>query len=272
MGRPVGRPPLSYDRLRIGALSHSDLVALIHRTGWYGEFRQKLLLDLIDPEWCRRARIDFDVVLRLQPWPIRLRERVHPFRPRPPQPQGTLGQQPSAGRIPPRQPPSPQRPSAPDGDFTHMSERISRRRSRRPAQISATPHQDRTAGPQSASQPKSFFPKTDRDSIVVMPVGGIGSIGSNWTLYGHGSPGSWILVDAGAGMPPKGVAGIQVVVPDPAQLKPILDRLVAIVVTHAHYDHIGGLPALVPYLRQGTRIYATRFAAECVRNLSLIHI
>ncbi len=147
-----------------------------------------------------------------------------------------------------------------------MSERISRRRSRRPAQISATPHQDRTAGPQSASQPKSFFPKTDRDSIVVMPVGGIGSIGSNWTLYGHGSPGSWILVDAGAGMPPKGVAGIQVVVPDPAQLKPILDRLVAIVVTHAHYDHIGGLPALVPYLRQGTRIYATRFAAECVRN------
>lgn len=99
-----------------------------------------------------------------------------------------------------------------------------------------------------------------------MPVGGIGSIGSNWTLYGHGSPGSWILVDAGAGMPPKGVAGIQVVVPDPAQLKPILDRLVAIVVTHAHYDHIGGLPALVPYLRQGTRIYATRFAAECVRN------
>jgi hypothetical protein len=82
-GRPVGRPPLSYDRLRIGALNHSDLVALMNRTGWYGEFRQKLLLDLIDPEWRRRARIDFDVVLRLQPWPIRLRERVHPFHPRP---------------------------------------------------------------------------------------------------------------------------------------------------------------------------------------------
>jgi ribonuclease J len=141
-----------------------------------------------------------------------------------------------------------------------MSERNSRRRPRRPAPIVVPDRQNRAAAPRSADP----FPRTDRDSIVVMPVGGIGTIGSNWTLYGAAD--RWILVDAGAGMPPKGVAGLQVVIPDPAQLEPILDRLVAIVVTHAHYDHIGGLPALVPYLRRGTRIYATKFAAECVRH------
>lgn len=142
-----------------------------------------------------------------------------------------------------------------------MSEqRNSRRRPRRPAPIVLPDRQSMAAAPRSADP----FPRTDRDSIVVMPVGGIGSIGSNWTLYGAAD--RWILVDAGAGMPPKGVAGLQVVVPDPAQLAPILDRLVAIVITHAHYDHIGGLPALVPSLRKGTRIYATRFAAECVRH------
>lgn len=93
--RSVGRPPLSYDRLRTGALSATDLASLANRTGWYGDFRQKLLLDLIDPEWCRRSRMNFDVVLRLQPWPFRLRERVHPFHPRPLSHKGLWG----AGRL-----------------------------------------------------------------------------------------------------------------------------------------------------------------------------
>lgn len=113
-------------------------------------------------------------------------------------------------------------------------------------------------------EPASFFPRADRRSIVVLPIGGIGSIGSNWTAYGHAD--RWILVDAGAAMTPKGVAGLSVVVPDPAALKPMLGKLVGIVVTHAHYDHIGGLPALASYLPKGTRIYATKFAAECVRS------
>lgn len=72
-------------------LRPSDLNAVFHRTGWYSEFRQKLIFDLVDIAWCGRARIDFDVVLRLQPWPIRLRERVHPFYPQPRSHKGTWG-------------------------------------------------------------------------------------------------------------------------------------------------------------------------------------
>lgn len=140
--------------------------------------------------------------------------------------------------------------------MTETKNRSSRRSRRRPRRIDL--------GANTATPSASFFPRTDADSVVVMTIGGIGAIGSNWTAYGHS--GRWLLVDAGAGMPPKGVAGLQVVVPDPAALKQMLGSLVAIVVTHAHYDHIGGLPALAPHLPKGTRIYATKFAAECVRN------
>lgn len=90
-GRSIGRPPLSYDRLRHAALCPSDLNDLFNRTGWSSHFRQKLILDLVDFAWCRRARIDFDVVLRLQPWPMRLRERVHPFHPQPKSHKGPWG-------------------------------------------------------------------------------------------------------------------------------------------------------------------------------------
>lgn len=90
-GRPAGRDPLSYDRLGLSCVQASDLRAILARTGWYGAFRQKLLLDLIDFAWCRRARVDVDIVLPSQPWPMRLRERVHPFHPKPMRHRGVWG-------------------------------------------------------------------------------------------------------------------------------------------------------------------------------------
>jgi hypothetical protein len=72
-------------------LRPSDLNDLFNRAGWYSDFRRKLILDLVDLAWCRRARVRFDVALRLQPWPIRLRERVHPLYPQPRSHKGTWG-------------------------------------------------------------------------------------------------------------------------------------------------------------------------------------
>ena len=46
-GRPVGLEPLSYDRLGLSCVRPSDLRSILTRTGWYSEFRQKLLTDLI---------------------------------------------------------------------------------------------------------------------------------------------------------------------------------------------------------------------------------
>lgn len=88
--RRSGKEPLSYDRFDLSCLRPSDLRSMQARAGWYSEFRQKLLIDLIDFEWCRRARIH-SAVLHLQPWPTRLRERVHPFHPKPMRHRGVWG-------------------------------------------------------------------------------------------------------------------------------------------------------------------------------------
>lgn len=90
-GLPAGREPLSYDRFRLSCVRPAELRSILTRTGWYGAFRQKLLLDLIDFAWCRRARVDADIVLPSQPWPMRLRERVHPFHPKPMRHRGVWG-------------------------------------------------------------------------------------------------------------------------------------------------------------------------------------
>lgn len=90
-GLPAGREPLSYDRIRLSCVRPAELRSILTRTGWYGGFRHNLLLDLIDSSWCRRTRVDADVPLRLQPWPLRLRERVHPFHPKPKRHRGVWG-------------------------------------------------------------------------------------------------------------------------------------------------------------------------------------
>jgi ribonuclease J len=105
------------------------------------------------------------------------------------------------------------------------------------------------------------FPKPGTDGILVCPVGGVGQIGMNWTAYGYA--GKWILVDAGS-MFAKDVPGIGGVMPDPKSLRGILDNLEALIVTHAHEDHIGGIHHLWPGIK--APIYATPFAVEILTD------
>lgn len=101
------------------------------------------------------------------------------------------------------------------------------------------------------------WPVPGHGEVLVVPLGGLGRIGMNWTLYGH--DGAWLLVDAGIAFPDQGVEGVDCIVPDPAFLAPIRDRLLGLVVTHAHEDHIGAIDRLWP---QGVDcpIWATPFA------------
>lgn len=106
------------------------------------------------------------------------------------------------------------------------------------------------------------FPRPDKESILVCPVGGVGQIGMNFTLYGY--DGRWILVDAGSAFAPREIEGVEAIFPDPASLKPILPYLDALVVTHAHEDHIGAIHRLWPGIR--CPIYATPFATAIISN------
>lgn len=108
---------------------------------------------------------------------------------------------------------------------------------------------------------------TDRNSeLVFLPLGGSGEIGMNLNLYGYGPRGDydWIMVDLGVTFGDQLTPGVDVIMPDPAYIEEHADGLLAIVLTHAHEDHMGALARLWPRFR--CPVYATPFTAWLVRD------
>jgi ribonuclease J len=112
-------------------------------------------------------------------------------------------------------------------------------------------------------QPRALgrCPAPREGEILVLPLGGLGRIGMNWTLYGNS--GRWLLVDAGIGFPGDDKPGVDALIPDPADLGYILERVDGLVVTHAHEDHIGAIDRIVPNVLD-CPIYATPFASAVI--------
>ena len=104
------------------------------------------------------------------------------------------------------------------------------------------------------------------DELVFLPLGGSGEIGMNLNAYGYGPPDDrkWIIVDIGVTFGGPDEPGVDVIMPDPAFLVEQRENILAIVLTHAHEDHIGAIGHLWPRFR--TPIYATPFTAYLVRE------
>lgn len=99
-----------------------------------------------------------------------------------------------------------------------------------------------------------------KNDFWFLPLGGSGEIGMNLNLYGH--DGQWLMVDLGVTFGDR--LGVDVITPDPEFIVQNKDRLVGLVLTHAHEDHVGAIPYLWPLLK--CPIYATKFTAEIVRQ------
>ncbi len=99
------------------------------------------------------------------------------------------------------------------------------------------------------------------ENFVFLPLGGLGEIGMNAALYGYGAEGKrkWILVDCGLSFAGPDAPGIDIVLPDLKFIEAEARNLMAIVITHAHEDHIGALAQLWPRLK--APVYCTQFAA-----------
>jgi len=82
--------------------------------------------------------------------------------------------------------------------------------------------------------------------LRIAPLGGVNEIGKNSTLFEY--EGAFLLVDAGVKFPEDDMLGIDLVIPDFQHVVAHADELRAIVLTHAHEDHIGALPFLVRQL------------------------
>lgn len=100
------------------------------------------------------------------------------------------------------------------------------------------------------------------DELSFVPLGGVGEIGMNLSLYGlgKGRQRSWLAVDLGVSFGnEEHLPGIDVVMPDTRFIESEKKNLVGLVLTHAHEDHFGAIIDLWPRLQ--CPIFATKFSA-----------
>ncbi|MBD7957007.1 ribonuclease J [Microbacterium sp. Sa4CUA7] len=89
------------------------------------------------------------------------------------------------------------------------------------------------------STPPALAPETLR----VMPLGGLGEIGRNMTVFEY--EGKLLIVDCGVLFPEEHQPGVDLILPDFEPIKHRLDDIVGVVLTHGHEDHIGAVPYLL---------------------------
>ncbi len=87
------------------------------------------------------------------------------------------------------------------------------------------------------------LPDLPKNGLRVVPLGGLGEIGRNMTVFEHA--GRLLVVDCGVLFPDEHQPGVDVILPDFTWIRDRLDRVDAIVLTHGHEDHIGGVPYLL---------------------------
>jgi len=87
--------------------------------------------------------------------------------------------------------------------------------------------------------PPALVPGTLR----VIPLGGLGEIGRNMTVYEF--EGKLLIVDVGVLFPEEHQPGVDLILPDFAPIRGRLDDVVGVVLTHGHEDHIGAVPYLL---------------------------
>ena len=99
-------------------------------------------------------------------------------------------------------------------------------------------------------------------ALEFVPLGGAGEIGMNLNLYGV--DGQWLMVDAGVMFERAADGRNRALYPDPTFVATDCDRVLGIVITHAHQDHLGAVADLWPMVR--CPVYATPFAAAMLEG------
>jgi len=100
------------------------------------------------------------------------------------------------------------------------------------------------------------------ESLKIIPLGGLGEFGLNMMLVEYGD--AAIAVDCGVMFPTADLLGIDLVIPDVTYLLERRDKLKAIVLTHAHEDHVGALPYILEHF--DVPIFGTRLTLGLLAN------
>lgn len=103
---------------------------------------------------------------------------------------------------------------------------------------------------------------TVKEKVKITFLGGVGEIGKNMTAFEYKD--EIIIVDAGLTFPDDDLPGVDIVVPDIQYIIKNKEKVKAIILTHGHEDHIGGLPFLLPEIN--VPVYGSRLTLGLVEN------
>lgn len=107
-----------------------------------------------------------------------------------------------------------------------------------------------------------YISKPVDQCVKVIPLGGLNEIGKNMTAFEYGN--EIVIVDVGMAFAESDMPGVDCVIQDYTYIKEHADRLVGIVLTHGHEDHIGALPYLLKEVK--CPIYSGKLTIELVRH------
>ncbi|MCL4367241.1 ribonuclease J [Patescibacteria group bacterium] len=112
---------------------------------------------------------------------------------------------------------------------------------------------------------KQFKPRLKSNNqetvLKLVSLGGVGDVTKNMYVYEYGD--DIVIIDCGIGFPDEAMLGIDLVIPDITYLRDKKHKIRGIVITHAHEDHIGGLPYIWPELQ--CPIYTQKLTAGLIR-------
>ena len=114
--------------------------------------------------------------------------------------------------------------------------------------ISNRTHGSRPSRPPEATQVhkkiEDTVPPLSPDTIRIIPLGGVEEIGKNMTMIEYGN--DIIVVDIGFQFKDENTPGIDYILPNTKYLEERKDHIRAVLITHGHLDHIGGIPYVMP--------------------------
>src|SRR3990167_9427115 len=120
----------------------------------------------------------------------------------------------------------------------------------------------RSQAPLPMKKPHDIIPPLG-DALRIVPLGGVEEIGKNMTAIEFGN--DIIIVDAGIQFTDDDTPGIDYILPNIKYLEDRKEKIRALVITHGHLDHIGGIPYLIARLGNPP-IYTREFGALLIQK------